>query len=216
VIPSRGAHPFYEGAVHYAYRTRTGTVPIPPFQRVETLYLPFTADVGSSEPFETSNIRRYWSRTLAAIVRRDNNDVAYRLHEFLRENCKGLAIGNTTIKTATSSKFIFVDAVVSGQAISEIFDAFDENGLTDCHFLLLVDELGKKLKPKYRRRIEGMRIAQKATIIPVESILTFEWPNYLKPRAKRKTAGLYCHSSSFPEPPSSPKQYTLTDTLLTP
>ena len=106
------------------------------------------------------------------MVRRDKNDVAYRFHEFLRGSSKGLAIGDTTIKAINPGKFIFVDTVVSGQAISEIFRAFAEHGLTECHFLLLVDKQGNALKPEYKRDIDDMLFAKRATIIPVEHIFT--------------------------------------------
>jgi hypothetical protein len=172
VIPSRGAHPFFDGANRHDYETRPREMPISPFQLIDTLYLPFTADFGQASPFESKDIRRYWARTLAAIVHRDTDDVAYRLHEYLRGNSKGLAIGDTSIKPASSEKFIFVDTVVSGRAICEIFDAFDEYGLTDCHFLLLVDERGKNLKADYKRRIEEMTISQRATVIQVDKIFT--------------------------------------------
>jgi hypothetical protein len=172
VIPSRGAHPFIQGADHYDFETRSRTVPVPAFQRLDRLYLPFTADVGDEDPFQSKDIRRYWSRTLAAIVRRDRKDIAFRLHEFLRQKSKGLAIGDTTIKAANSEKFIFVDTVVSGQAISEIFHAFKEYGLSECHFLLLFDQRGAGLKPEYKRDIDEMAFAQRATIIPVEKIFT--------------------------------------------
>lgn len=71
-----------------------------------------------------------------------------------------------------SGKFIFVDTVQSGRAIAEIFAAFDVCGLNECHFILLVDERGDRLKGDYARAIDAMVAAGRATRINVDWIFT--------------------------------------------
>ena len=175
VVPSRGAHPFLSGANSYAHKLRADNCQLFSARLllpIEELYLPFTADIGADVPVKSSEVRRYWSRTLAAIIRRDTDDVAYRLYEYLRATAGGLAIGSTSVRGGKSGKFIFVDTVQSGQAICEIFSAFEQYGLNDCHFILLVDECGQRLKPEYAKIIDQMERSKRLTIIHVEKIFT--------------------------------------------
>jgi hypothetical protein len=175
VVPSRGAHPFLHGATCYAHQV----APLydnsffgPPIKQIEELYLPFTADISKDQPISSAAIRLYWSRVLRAILKRDKSDVGYRFYEFLRKRTGRLALGSTDIDGGRSGKFIFVDTVVSGQAIHEIIEGFNSCGLTDCHFLLLIDEDGKKLKPAYESTIDQMVSAGRAAKIVVTKIFT--------------------------------------------
>lgn len=175
VVPSRGAHPFLDGANSYAHKLRADRYTdftAPPLWPIEELYLPFTADIGTDVPVLPSEVRGYWARTLAAIIRRDHKDVAYRFYEFLRGMAGELAIGSTQIRGGQSGKFIFVDTVQSGQAIAEIFTAFNRYGLTNCHFLLLLDQRGDRLKPDHARLIDQMVAERRATVIHVDKIFT--------------------------------------------
>ncbi|WP_139211657.1 MULTISPECIES: hypothetical protein [Pseudomonas] len=75
-------------------------------------------------------------------------------------------------RNAPSEKFIFVDTVVSGRAICEIFDAFEREGLDKCFFLLIVDKQGQSLKPEFRRRIDEMVNLGRCETINVTSLFT--------------------------------------------
>ncbi|WP_375787729.1 hypothetical protein ACE10Z_09740 [Bradyrhizobium sp. Pha-3] len=175
VVPSRGAHPFLEAARAFD-KLRPGVdwrqVYESPFYRMGELYLPFTADCEDDGPISSGDIRGYWSRMLAAMIRKDAQDPAYRLHEFLRARAGRLTIGDNRIPSDSTGRFIFVDTVLSGRAISEIFTAFERHGLTDCHFVLLVDESGRGLKPAYAASIRRMVSANRATVINLEKIFT--------------------------------------------
>src|SRR5439155_106399 len=122
--------PLYEGSEYFG----------PPISHIEELYLPFTADISKDQPISSTAIRLYWSRVLRSILHRDKSDIEFRFYDFLRKRAGRLALGTTDIRGGMSGKFIFVDTVVSGQAIHEIVEGFNACGLTDCHFLLLIDE----------------------------------------------------------------------------
>ncbi|QDT82459.1 hypothetical protein MalM14_00860 [Gimesia chilikensis] len=140
---------------------------------LETLYLPFTADISDDQPVTSSSIRSYWSRVLSAILNQNKNDVALRFYEFLRANAGKLAVDKSHVRNRSNRQFIFLDTVVSGRAISEIFDAFNKYGLTDyCHYILIIDEQGKKLKPNFSHKIDEMESSGRATRILVDKIFT--------------------------------------------
>ncbi|HEY4311641.1 MAG TPA: hypothetical protein VGN12_19500 [Pirellulales bacterium] len=176
VVPSRGAHPFLQAAKSYAHNqtaaTRGPRLFAPPLVRMEELYLPFTADIASDQNVSSSAIRGYWSRVLAAILRGDKSEPAYRFYEFLRQQAGSLAVGVSQVRPRNHFRFIFVDTVVSGRAITEIFGGFAAYGLSECHFLLLLDKGGRDLKPEYKRAIDAMVARGRATTIPVDNIFT--------------------------------------------
>jgi hypothetical protein len=83
-----------------------------------------------------------------------------------------LAVGGKRVRSGANGRFIFIDTVVSGRAISEIMDAFSAHGLTNCHFLLLIDERGRKLRPECDHIIREMEARGRATRILVDNIFT--------------------------------------------
>jgi hypothetical protein len=177
VVPSRGASPFIDGANSYAHALRNEKyqdfdLRAPRLWPIEELYLPFTADSADDFAISTATIRRFWSRVLAALVRRDRDDVALRFYQFLRARSGALATGAPLREGGKSGRFIFVDTVVSGRAICEIFDAFAHHGLDGCHYILLIDRAGEHLKSDYRRRIDEMAAFGRATKIYVDAIFT--------------------------------------------
>jgi hypothetical protein len=175
VVPSRGAHPFLQGARGFDMAQPEADLQAvlrSPFRRMGELYLPFTADLDDDSPILSRDIRSFWSRMLAAMIRREEQDVACRFHRFLRARAGGLAIGDNRIPADSTGKFVFVDTVVSGKAISEIFAAFEMYGLKDCHFILLVDECGRRIKSRYASALRRMVAAGRATVIDVEKIFT--------------------------------------------
>ena len=177
VIPSRGASPFISGAVSYAHQYHAEKKEefqplIKPINRIRDLYLPFTADVSDDFPIGSRSIRKFWSRVLAAIVTGKVDDIALRFYDrffnqqgnLIRFSGKGEAVRN--------DKFIFIDTVVSGRAICEIFDAFEFYGLKQCHFLLLIDQEGGSLRPEHRDKIDARVASGDATRINVQEIFT--------------------------------------------
>jgi hypothetical protein len=57
-----------------------------------------------------------------------------------------------------SERFLFIDTVVSGRAVSEIVEAFEAEGLDQIHYILLLDEKGAAMKPPYAARISAWRM----------------------------------------------------------
>jgi hypothetical protein len=177
VVPSRGASPFVDGAGSFANRLRNERYEdfdpdAPPLRPIETIFLPFTADIGDASPVSSSAIRRYWSRVLSAIISGETKDVAFRIYRGLAQLAGNLATRDYCGLRYPRRKFIFIDTVVSGRAICEIVDALDELLLVDCHFLLLVDENGRRLDPGFKQRLDQLSATGRATQILVDHIFT--------------------------------------------
>lgn len=181
VVPSRGAVPFVLAATQ-AYMLESGGLQTikersqrkvdlinSPFLR--QLILPFSAD--PNEESQTSGaIREYWSRVLAAIIKRDGRDRYLVLYKALVERLAKQSWAEALDRDLPTEKFIFVDTVISGRAICEIIAAFKKVGLEECHFILIADESGSKIEPEYRRVIEGLIQTNRCTLIPVKRMFT--------------------------------------------
>lgn len=181
VVPSRGAVPFVQAA-ETAWRLDARSLPTTeqrlkevgelnksPF--LQELILPFSADPQDATQ-TTAAIRRFWSRVLAAIVRRDGTDPYLTFYKVLVENLAQRSWPDALPSRLPDEKFIFVDTVVSGRAICEIFEAFEQVGLQQCQFILIVDARGGEVAPRYQRVIEDMCARQRCTVIPVNRLFT--------------------------------------------
>ncbi|CAB3732469.1 hypothetical protein [Achromobacter kerstersii] len=181
VVPSRGAVPFVRAATQ-AYMLQSNELPTreerlagkvdlitSPFMR--KLILPFSAD--PSEQSQTSGaIREYWSRVLAAIIRRDGRDQYLVLYKALVEKLARRRWADALDRDLPTEKFIFVDTVISGRAICEIIAAFKKVGLDKCYFILITDDNGNKIAPKYRQVINDLTQAGRCTVIDVKRMFT--------------------------------------------
>ncbi|WP_133306476.1 hypothetical protein [Pseudomonas sp. LS-2] len=182
VVPSRGAYPILDLAqtlweleirsykdfdARWAAKSEQLSSPIH-----RELTLPFSADPDTT--CQTSSaIRLFWTKVLAAIIRRNNTSPYLQTYRCIVEQLvKGHWPSYVNPRNMPSEKFIFVDTVVSGRAICEIFDAFQSEGLDKCFFLLIVDNQGKSVKPQYRHRIEEMVALGRCETIHVESLFT--------------------------------------------
>ena len=181
VVPSRGAVPFIRAA-ETAWRLDARSQPSledrlnsllglnnSPFY--ERLILPFSADPSDANQ-TTSAIRKYWTQVLSAIVRRDGTDPRLVFYKMLVEKLAKRDWLGCLPRDLPKDRFIFVDTVVSGRAICEIFEAFEQAGLNQCHFLLIVDAQGNEMAPQYRRVIDEMKQSQRCTLIPVNRLFT--------------------------------------------
>ena len=184
IIPSRGATPFIRVAQAYY---RSVVVPLMPAQdRLAkgfaasvgplnlALDMPFTADAGRIpvDGLSPAQIRRYWARVVAAIVRGRMDDPNYRLFRFIRDEVCKVGHHDVLERNMKSERLLFVDTVVSGRAVSEIVDAFDAEGMDQIHYLLLMDENGAAMKPPYAARIQALARAGRATLIGVPHLFT--------------------------------------------
>jgi hypothetical protein len=175
VVPSRGAYPFLNSVRGYAYElleaTSLGCNRGSP-GRVRELFLPFTADISRDQAIAPAAIRKYWARVLKAILVGNTADAAYRFYQFVRSMAPEFPLQPLNMQGGGAGKFMFVDTVISGRAISEIVQGFDAYGLTECHYLLLLDNNGDDLKPEYRQRLDQLENAGRATLIKVAKIFT--------------------------------------------
>lgn len=181
VVPSRGAVPFLNAA-YSAWNLdarRLSTYEERVKERVEIigsaftqqLVLPFSADP-NDETQTTSAIRKYWSLVLAAIVRRDGTDRYLSSYKAMVEVLAQESWVNVLPRDLPERKFLFIDTVISGRAICEIIESFNEAGLDQCHFILIVDENGEKIAPPYRRIIDRLTSDNRCTLIPVKRLFT--------------------------------------------
>ena len=174
VVPSRGASPFIKGAYTHGYLEAAGREqPFKPVLRTEIrqLYLPFTADIEDGAAIEPSTIRDFWTRVLAAILRGETSDIALRFYAYLLSASSIPTPPPTDIRFRRDG-FLFLDTVVSGRAITDIFTSFEKHGLDNCHFILFIDASGQRLNPAYARKIREMEHAGRVSTILVESIFT--------------------------------------------
>lgn len=183
IIPSRGAAPIEMAANSYFYavlkaatrgqhQTRLMAQYLKSPLSAE-LYLPFTADsCDEMEDISSGQVRTFWAKVLAAIIRGDLEDPHYRFFAFTRDEvCRvGFKAGHED--NVRSQKFVFLDTVVSGRAIMEIIDAFEAEGLTQCHFILVIDLQGEKLERACRYKLEQLKQEGRVTLLFVDSLFT--------------------------------------------
>lgn len=183
IVPSRGAAPIEHGATSYFHAVVKKAVKGPDFARLmrqhltsplgAELYLPFTADnCAEMKDIGSADVRRFWAKVAAAIVRGDLADPHYRFFAFVRDRVCRVGFKAAIEDNVRHPRFVFLDTVVSGRAITEIIDAFDAEGLTECHYLLVIDVQGAKLEPRHRLRLEGLRDVGRATLLFVDSLFT--------------------------------------------
>ncbi len=183
IIPSRGAAPIERGALSYFHAVVKPAIRGTPFEdgmrrHLEgplgsSLYLPFTADsCGEMDGIASGDVRAFWTKVLAAIVRGDLADPHYRFFCYVRDRVCRVGFKAALEDHVRSGRFVFLDTVVSGRAIAEIIDAFDAEGLTDCHYILVVDENGARLTAANRRKLEALQTAGRATLLNVDTLFT--------------------------------------------
>ncbi|GAA0648451.1 hypothetical protein GCM10009424_26050 [Sphingomonas ursincola] len=184
IVPSRGAVPFLRIAESYYRRLVISCMPqseriikgMPARSGPLTLALnmPFTADAGriGVKGLKSAHIRRYWTRVVAAIVRRQVDDPHYRFFRFVRDEVCRVGYHDSLEWRMESERFLFIDTVVSGRAVCEIVEGFDAEGLDQIHYILLLDENGAAMRQPYASRIRALAAAGRATLINVPSLFT--------------------------------------------
>jgi len=179
VFPSRGTTPFKDltwlvhssglvsqrgpTAFHHSINT--------PFA-YGTIDLPFTADPPEHLLGGSVEIRDYWVRVLKALLTHEDASQELRYYQYCLSKLFGFEPELGLPLRRAGSRFVFVDTVVSGRAVCEIAASFEAHGLTEFCFVLLVDDEGRKLTPKYRLVLEDLATRGKAKLIYVESLFT--------------------------------------------
>lgn len=183
VIPSRGSMPIYDAAksawimesrylksAKERLDSRMEYINSPVGRE---LILPFSADPVPNDRTQSSkDIRTFWTKVLGAIVRREGSSPYLKYYKFIVEQLVKDSWHSKIPSFLPTDSFIFVDTVVSGRAICEIFEAFEIEGLNKCHFVLLLDRYGEKIKPCYRSKIDSMVAKGRCTLIPLRRLFT--------------------------------------------
>lgn len=183
IVPSRGAAPIEHGATSYFHAVVKAAVRGPHRQQLmrdhltsplgAELYLPFTADnCDEMEGISSKEVRRFWVKVAAAIVRGNLTDPHYRFFTFTRDEVCRVGFKAAIEDNVRFPHFAFLDTVVSGRAIIEIIDAFEAEGLDQCHYILVIDAQGKKLERSHRSRLEQLKQEGRATLLYVDSLFT--------------------------------------------
>ncbi|WP_115042803.1 hypothetical protein [Xanthomonas arboricola] len=179
VFPSRGTTPFKDltWIVHRSeFVARRGSNRWQhdlnrPFG-YRTISLPFTADAPEDVFDGSAQIRDYWVRVLSAILEKNSASAELRYYQHCVEALFGFERTHGLPLKRVGKRFVFVDTVVSGQAVCEIVSSFKTHGLEDFYLILLVDENGGKLKQHYREGIEDLARRGKAKLIYVDLLFT--------------------------------------------
>lgn len=179
VYPSRGTTPFKQ-LIHLAHNSgfakQRGATPLhhriaEPFA-YRTIDLPFTADPPSGIPGGHKQIRNYWVRVLKAILERDAESPDLRYFQHCLAKVFGFERSHGLSLHRPGTRFVFVDTVLSGQAVYEIATAFEANGLTNFFFVLLIDSGKHDANSEYGKKLVDLAAKGLAKLIYVDSLFT--------------------------------------------
>lgn len=163
IIPSRGAYPFYSGAL-----TSLHLLNATPLERLSfsihfnLCLLPYTSDWGQADiDTDSKSIRKFWTKILADSIRKEStpytsfyNGLVDLIGNRLTINTSDLKVEHYQNSEIEGEKFIFIDTAISGKAICDIIESFNEFDLKDFFIIMITDCGGKKLKSKYKSIIE--------------------------------------------------------------
>ncbi|MFT8814809.1 hypothetical protein [Acetobacter fabarum] len=189
VVPSRGAHPFIKSAREFHCRclslmdrSRVGSGSIfANYSRsnLQTalrnpLYLPFTSDFGANAEsgLSSKTIRNFWANVTKSIVENNYKSPSYKFFRYVRDDVVKIGHHSYAEDWFTSKKFIYIDTAISGRAVVEISDAFENLGMTEIQYIFIIDENGKKLTENYKSKISKLHQAGRAHLIYVDRLFT--------------------------------------------
>ncbi|MDF5690316.1 hypothetical protein [Aquirufa aurantiipilula] len=180
VMPSRGAFPFYYKGLLYYYNFCKSRKDFVAYSlKFNKLYLPFTADLGSSinnSQFDSSSIRRFWVKLLADQIHNYTTPYTKYYNHLVSTVGNGLGLNTTPLIPNNNfqkgeKKFLFIDTAISGRAITEIMQSFDENYL-DYFIILIVGHNGNRLEERYSRIINEKIAHSKLKLIKTTNIFS--------------------------------------------
>jgi hypothetical protein len=170
---------------------------VPPFQRqhptkgktkdrqFQVIPYPLTADVHIDEDTlkkygvtldeVTDSIRRYGAKVISTFMdepqtRLKSEEFSF-LHFLLEEVEKRDNVAKYYRNLERIKKPVILDTAISGRAITTITDTFDDLGV-DYHAIVVVDRNGIKMRNPYKTKLENKEKEGRATIIPVERIIS--------------------------------------------
>ncbi|MGV3581645.1 MAG: hypothetical protein ACO1N8_05000 [Methylophilus sp.] len=141
------------------------------------IMLPFTSDPPNEWPEvgglnSSEQIRDYWVKVLKAMLTGDLESQHLLYYQFVLTNLLGFEAGIGASIYKPTSKFVFVDTVISGRAICESERSFISNKLDGYHLVLLLENNGEDLEEANRKHIEELERNGKATLIRIKSLFT--------------------------------------------
>jgi len=178
IIPSRGAYPFYSFSQKATYYRKSGIERVKSNIHYNKWFLPYTADWGGEKAniqTDSKTVRFFWSKVLYDSIQKkvspytlfyeNTIDVLKDKLTFNSGNC----FINLNKKT---DKFIFIDTAISGRAICEIMDSFDDLNIINYFIILLIDKSGGKLEKEYKSKIIKKEHEGRLKPIYVDNIFT--------------------------------------------
>lgn len=180
VVPSRGAMPFLRNASSLNYlklqtfekREERLALKFESLKDCLSNYcvLPFSAD--PFDEFNSESIRGFWVKVLKDLIDAKKDSIYLKFYRFLVEKVAHEEWYHSLHYNLPNDKFIFIDTVVSGQAICEIIEHFKVNDLNNFYLILIVDENGEKIKPEFKRILDHYVGIQQCTLINVKKLYT--------------------------------------------
>jgi hypothetical protein len=146
---------------------------------MKVLLLPFTSDWGDATVgLNSAKARGFWVKILDDILnRRISPHTIY--YESIVNNLGGRFIVNNMWSLPErfsqgnkASGFVFLDTIVSGQAICEIIAAFKEQGIANYFVVGIADNDGADIKSEYNQIIHAEIAAGRMKLIRVKRIFS--------------------------------------------
>lgn len=182
IIPSRGAYPFYNGAMTSVHFLTNSAIELHQFNRHFDLWLlPYTSDWGQAGiTTDSGKVRKFWSKILADSIRKETTPYTCFYNNLVDTIGQKLTINTTELKIdkyykndkIKDKKFIFIDTAISGKAICDIINSFNEFNLNDFYIVMITDSNGNKLKSEYKKIIEREKQKDRLKQINVNCIFS--------------------------------------------
>ncbi|WP_040254274.1 hypothetical protein [Psychroserpens mesophilus] len=180
IIPSRGAYPFYTGALKSISFLTNSKLERHTFNaHFDIWLLPYTSDWGQANISTNSkSVRKFWSKILADSIRKETtpytkfyNGLVDSVGTILTINTSDLKLDKYYKKEIIKNeKFVFIDTAISGKAICDIIESFYDFNLKDFYIIMITDEEGGKLKSGYKKIIEREKKLNRLKQINVKKI----------------------------------------------
>ncbi len=154
-------------------------------RKFQVIPYPLTADVHIDENIlkkygvtldeVTDSIRRYGAKVISTFmdephIRSKNEEFSF-LYFLLNEVEKRHDVAEYYRNLERIKKPVILDTAISGRAITTITEAFDNLGV-DYHTIVIADRNGRRMRDPYKTELEKKEREGKATIIPVERIIS--------------------------------------------
>jgi hypothetical protein len=176
IIPSRGAYPFYRLAKTSSYSLGSKIDAAKINNHYQVWLLPYTADWGNAKiQADGKKIRAFWSKVLFDTIQKKTSPYTSFYENIVQSLQDKITFNpskcNLSIKNKTD-KFIFIDTAISGRAICNILEAFDDLNIKNYFIILIAQNNGDDLKREYREIIESKISLGNLELIKVSEIFS--------------------------------------------